>query len=180
MRLLKWIGIGLSSLLIVLCLVALVLPERFQVEESVLIDAPPERIMPRIARLREWEHWVGWQQSDPAFKMSFRGPERGPGAVMEWNSPGTNGVFTVTELREPEHMRFEVSMEDGRGASQGSFRLEPTAGGTRVVWRDEGTIGDFFLLRLFIPLMNSSLGRAYALGLQNLKAAVEAEKANGK
>ena len=79
MTVLRW----LLGLLVVAVLgivgYAATLPDRFRIERTVEIAAPPPAIFPLIEDLMQWPRWSPWEKRDPAMKRTFGNPNRGAG-----------------------------------------------------------------------------------------------------
>ena len=103
--------------------------------ESVVIEAPAERIYSLVADLPRMGDWspecrrVEWLDGStgPTVGATFIGHNRGgPGGLMKWSRQGR--VLTADRGRE---FAF-VTEEGGRESTQWRYRLEPLEGGTRV------------------------------------------------
>ena len=77
----------LSTILLILGLVVLAAlvyaftrPDSFIYSRSARINAPPERIFPLIANLRQMNTWMPFVKPDPNIRLEYSGPESGKGA----------------------------------------------------------------------------------------------------
>ena len=103
--------------------------------ESVLVDAPAERIYDLVAdmpRMGEWSpecqrvEWTGGSNA-PVPDATFVGHNRGgPMGLMKWSRHGR--VLTADRARE---FAF-VTEEGGRESTVWRYRFEPAGAGTRV------------------------------------------------
>ena len=57
-------------------------------------------------------------------------------------------------------------------AAEGAFTYQPVAGGTRVVWRDQGRMSGF-TGRYMVPMLERVLAEQFGQGLDRLKRQVE-------
>ncbi|MGH9016690.1 MAG: SRPBCC family protein [Acidimicrobiales bacterium] len=106
-----------------------------QDSQSVVIEAPPERIYQLVADLPRMGEWspecrrVEWLDGStgPAEGATFIGHNQGgPGGLMKWSRRGR--VLTADPGRE-----FAFATEEGgRESTQWRYRLEPLEVGTRV------------------------------------------------
>ncbi len=173
MKILRIAGIAVGGLLALLIVVSFFMPGRTNTRVELVIDAPPERIYPLLARLQAWPEWTAWGPEEiPDIQYRFEGPEEGVGAVMHWDSAQTNGTLTIESAEANRSVGYSITMENGNGAADGGFTLEPLeAGGTRVIWRDSSLIkGPPVLNRLMTPLLESMMDDAAAKGLQGIQA----------
>ncbi len=106
-----------------------------QDSQSVVIEAPPERIYALVADLPRMGEWspecrqVEWLDgsSGPAEGARFIGHNQGgPRGLMKWSRRGR--VLTA----EPGREFAFVTEEGGREGTEWRYRLEPLEGGTRV------------------------------------------------
>ncbi len=106
-----------------------------QDSQSVVIEAPPERIYALVADLPRMGEWspecrrVEWLEGStgPAEGARFIGHNPGgPRGLMKWSRRGR--VLRADPGRE---FAF-VTEEGGREGTEWRYRLEPVAGGTRV------------------------------------------------
>ena len=138
-------------------------------EGALVIEAPPEKVLPFVETPRRWLDWNPW--SDPTeegFEASFEGPESGPGAKLVWKSATRKGVLVIGSVSAAEGVAYELSMDDVPG--KGEIRLEPYGVQTRVRWRYSGDLGGNLFGRYFIPFMEKALVPTLQKGLSNLRA----------
>lgn len=129
---------GIGLLLVTLIAVGLVLPGRWEVEESATVRAAPDSVSSVLTRVASWREWMPWPESG----AEFRGPRFGPGASFRWDDPTYGaGRFTITEAVPGRSLRYRVAVEDGSIAVEGRLRLEAADGGTRIRWTERGSVG---------------------------------------
>jgi len=176
---LKKVAIGLAAVLIALAAIGFLLPAQWRVERSVTIEAPPDAVYAIVSSLRTWPEWTSWSKDlDPSATWEFEGPEAGTGAMMKWKGPAAGaGVLTIAESEPGRAIRYTMRMEEDAFMARGALTLEPSGGGTRVTWVDEGDLGMNPMVRYFGLAMDSSMGRELQKGLDNLKRRAEAGRA---
>jgi hypothetical protein len=176
-RLLKRLAILLVSLLVILAIVGLFLPDSASVERKMVINGEPEKIYPWISSLRRFNEWSPWANLDPNIAVEFSGPEAGEGAKMAWSSEmpsvGT-GSQTITEVKENEYVRAALDFGD-QGDATAAWLLAPVDGGqTEITWQFHTQFGYDIIGRYFGLLLDRWVGQAYEQGLATLKTRVEA------
>lgn len=155
--------------------IGLLLPRAWHVERAVVIDAPPERILPFVASLKRWQDWSVWTRSfDPKASHTYVGPESGPGARWQWSGPTIgHGAMTVTAA-DVTGVSLDEAIESDSVNARARLAFTPLdAQRTRVTWTDDGTLppmGGFFR-----DLVEASLGGHFETGLATLKRVVEAQ-----
>lgn len=162
----------LGAFTVILVAVGFALPDRYTVERSVIIEAPPARIQPHVADFARWPAWQPWARRDDEAKFSHHG-EAGPGQTFAWDGPDLGrGRIEMTGVA-PDRIDIALEFREGGVRPTGALLLEPTDGGaTRVTWRIEGKttlqpIGNYLGL-----LMDGIIGPDLEAGLAGLKRVV--------
>lgn len=154
---------------------ALLLPPGFAVQRSVDIAAPVDKVYALVASPREWARWTVWNQRDPGMKMSYTGPDSGAGAGWSWLSDSEgSGAMQFTAAEPGQRIAYTLSFPDFDAPSTGELGFEATAGGTRVRWSMQGSMGSFLVFRWMGLFADRLIGPDFEAGLANLKR--EAEK----
>lgn len=153
------------------------LPRRWHVEESVMINAPPAAIHVWVNDLGHWSEWAQWNQADLAPRNQLSTPSTGPGATLTWSGGGdaSSGEVRITKSDPALGVWFENRTRGGE-PSRARLSYVPRPGVTEVIWRDEGALPPI-VGGLFLDLFQTRLGKHMAAGLQRLKELVEL---NGK
>jgi uncharacterized protein YndB with AHSA1/START domain len=163
--------IALTVVLAVTCAVliaAATRPRRFRVERSVLVAAPPERVLALIEDLRAWPSWSG-EKPDPTVERKYGDVARGVGAACDWDSRGSagKGHMEIVEA-SAQHVTARVDWRRPFVASNmNRFALDSRSNGTLVTWVLDGeNIPILKLMTLFVSadrLMGSHLERGLAM-----------------
>jgi hypothetical protein len=175
--LLRKIVLAVLLLPIVLILISLFLPSRFQVEREVVIRAQPAEIFPWINELQRWPEWTPWNTNrEPSLAYQMTGPASGPGAMQSWTARSGNGSIKLLTADPATGVTYELNFNDGRFISRGQIRLEPASPGTndtRVTWTNTGDLGWNPVGRYLGLLMERMMGADLDVGLGNLKSRLE-------
>jgi uncharacterized protein YndB with AHSA1/START domain len=164
--------VGFLALLVVG--VGMFLPTQFEVERSIVIDAPPERVFNFIVDPREWKKWTVWNQRDPAMEITYAGPPFGQGARWSWASKTEgSGSMTFSRVVPNERLGYELSFPDFGMKSEGDLLLVPAGSATRVTWTNKGDVGRNPLKRYLAATMDRLVGPDFEGGLANLKKVAE-------
>lgn len=170
--LMKILG-GLAVLVLLLVAVAYVLPRQYRVERSIVIKAPHEKVYPQLADLRAWKNWTVWNERDPAMKLEYSPESAVVGAWSSWESKSEgNGKATLMEV-ERNRLAYALEFPDFGMKSTGMFKLEPQGQEIRVVWSDEGDLGNNPMGRWMGLFLDGMLGKDFEAGLANLKRVTE-------
>lgn len=171
----KKIAIALVALALATLGVGFLLPRGWKVERHVVIHAPPTRIHPLLFDLRRWQDWSVWTRAmDPALRNTYEGPQDGVGAKWSWLGPKMGrGRIEIVASDPQRGIELAEAIESEVVNAHASLAFTPEGEGTRVTWRDEGTlppiVGGFFR-----STVEEVLAANLAAGLEKLKATVEA------
>jgi uncharacterized protein YndB with AHSA1/START domain len=155
---------------------AAISPERFRIERSATIAAPPEKVFPLINDFKRWKAWSPWEKLDPALKRSYSGPAEGVGAAYSWqgvNEVGT-GRMQIVQSNPPSRIEIKLDFEKPFEAHNiAEFTLKPEGGATQVTWVMHGPLPyTHRLMQVFFD-MDDMVGGKFDQGLANLKTAAE-------
>jgi hypothetical protein len=147
----------------------------FRVSRSTTISAPPERILPLLTHLRQWQKWSPWEDLDPALERTYTGAESGVGAIYAWrgNSKAGEGRMEILETsadRVGIDLLFAAPM---KAHNRVDFELTPTDAGTRVDWVMTGPQNLVMRLMSKFWSMDKMIGPDLEKGLRRLKSAAE-------
>ena len=182
-KVLKWLAIVTGVLVLLCCGVVLLLPKDWNVETSVVIDAPPEKVYPFVAQPRKWVMVIDrFAQTQPdyeatTFNYTFGDIPEGPGAwwVSESDGPTMKSKVRIefTKGGPEEGLWYEGMIESDEVNSHGSVLFEQVEGGTKVTWSDTGTVslgmGGGLAAMAIGPMLEPFFGGT----LQELKTVVE-------
>lgn len=159
---------------IVLVGVAYMLPREAHVERSIVIDRPAAAVFPLLNSLKRFNEWSPWAQYDPNMKMTFSGPDSGPGAAMRWagNSKVGTGDEIITESIPDKRVNMDLSFGE-MGTSKASWLLSSDGNSTTVVWTLDANVGDNPIGRYMGLLVDKMVGPDYERGLASLKTLAE-------
>ena len=159
MRVMKLFISGVALLLMSFLGVGFLLSGEWSAERDRLVTASPDALRPLLEDLAVWPEWSPMGQVEGELST----PSSGVGATLSWDDPQWGqGQFTLTEV-DMDGVAYEVRVEDGSLQTRGRITLVPEAGGTRIVWREEGDFG-------WNPLLSW-----FALGMERIQGA-ELEK----
>ena len=71
-------------------------PERFLVQRSTVINAPPKKIFAIINDLKKWKDWSPWAESDATAQISYSKNTVGVGAKIQWSQSKKAGTGSMT------------------------------------------------------------------------------------
>ncbi|MGH8668727.1 MAG: SRPBCC family protein [Burkholderiales bacterium] len=176
MKTLKIIAIALLVLVGAVLAFAAMQPDRFTVQRSASIKAPPDRIYPLIADFGRWNAWSPYERKDPAMKRTFSGPASGKGAVYAWEGNGEvgQGRMEIAEAAVPSKVTLKLDfVKPFEAHNIVDFLLEPKGDATQVTWAMQGPMPFISKIICLFVDMDRMVGQDFEAGLANLKAVAE-------
>ena len=173
---LKKVAIAVAVLVVAFLAYCASKPDTFQIERSITINAPAEKIFPYINNLHNFSTWSPYEKMDPSMKRSYSGSESGVGAVYAWdgNNDVGKGNMTITAITEPSNVTLNLHFDKPfEGDSKVEFNLQPEGTATKVTWLMSGK-NEFMckVMQTFFD-MDKMCGKDFEAGLQSLKSLAE-------
>ena len=174
MKILKYLLLGIVSLLVLLGLISFALPGAYKVQRSIDINAPMQVVYPMVYDPKAWAKWGVWNRRDPAMTMTYSGPPVGPGAKWTWVSKSEgSGTMEFTGAEFNKSVSYKINFADFDGSFNGRLEFAQVDKAVRVTWITEGDVGSNPLMRYFAVVMDRMLGPDFEGGLKNLKELAE-------
>jgi len=170
-KVLKWIGIALVSLFLLVTVIGVFQPQIVRVEHSKVISAPPAEVFAVLENTREFQKWSPWAKKDTNTVYTYSGPESGKGASFTWkgNSDVGYGVWTVDNTVPNEKIDLTFKFEEYPPTPAG-YVLKPEGNGTNVTWFMESDMGSSPWSKFGGIFMKMAVSKDYEQGLENLEA----------
>ena len=175
---LAYLLIALALLVGAVLVAAMRKPNTFRVRRSAVIAAPADRLHPLIDDLRQFNTWNPYASKDPAMRITYRGPESGPGAAYDFQS-GRAGTGSITVL---DSAAGTVAMRQRMTAPFAcdntiEFALAPRGDATEVTWTMSGANAFVGKVMSLFCNMDRMVGKDFETGLAALKAQAEQRNA---
>jgi hypothetical protein len=163
------------GLILLLLLIAAIMPGRFNIERTVIINRPLHDSRQRVGDLNQYAIWNPWQQADPRSVKTITGAPNTPGHKYAWEGKKIGvGSLTLLSLDE-NHLHFELAfLKPWKSKGRDNWLFEPWGDGsqTKVTWQNSGEL-PWPIARLMGPMINKNLSIQFEKGLQNLKKMCE-------
>jgi len=162
------------GLVIAVLLVGAVMPSKYNVEKTILINKPVTEVMNKVGDLNYYAIWNPWQQMDPAATRTVTGDPKTINHKYSWHGKkvGT-GSLTINGVDEA-HISFDLEFLKpwkSHATDKWTFERDDTSK-TKVTWQNSGDL-PWPMARLMGPLINKNLNHQFEKGLNNLKDMVE-------
>jgi len=170
--------IALGIILVFLMGISFLLPSKWHIEKSIIINAPIVKIDPYIRDLKKWPEWTPWNsKTDPGLNYTYEGENSGEGAISKWNSSKMgSGVLTITKADATRGIWYTINLNNGKMPSEGSIIYETINKKTKVIWLDSGELGNNPINRFLGLLITPILKVDFEMSLSQLKQLVENKK----
>ncbi len=165
---------GGAALLVGFLAVGFILPSTWQATAEATIGAPLDSVQALLDSPEGWRRWTPWPDST----APGPGPEKGPGASMTWSDPELgSGAFRIVTVNVgasvdgPRTIAYSVEVEGAAGGAlqtQGTLTLNARGDSTRVVWREEGDLGNNPLMGYWALSMERAQGTEMGKSLDRL------------
>jgi hypothetical protein len=170
---------GLAAAFVLFLIFVATRPNEFRVERSILLNAGPQTLFPYLNDLHRSNEWSPWAKLDPNMKLTYEGPQAGPGASYSWDGNKQVGAGRLSILESTPDKQVKLKVEFLRPFASTSIAdqtLSAEGPQTKLTWGMNGTHN--FISKLFCLFMNMDkmIGKDFEKGLNNLKTIVEGSK----
>jgi hypothetical protein len=177
MKALKYIGITLAVVIVLVLVVALFISGKVHYEKSISINAPVDSVWQNVGSLSAVDKWSPWNDYDPNMKKSISQPDNVVGAVTSWESDVDvvgKGSQTISKIEAPNLLEVDLKfLVPYESEAKGIISLVPEASGTKVTWAFESEIPYPFRVMMLWMNMEDAVGKDWNNGLGKLKALCE-------
>jgi hypothetical protein len=170
---LRKLAVIVGGSLLALLLIGLALPNHWEAQATLTIQAKPEHIYESVANLRKWREWSAWNDAaDPDCKHVYEGPDSGIGAKWIWDGPVlSNGSLTIVGASTAKGITYDLvfeAMEPSRGAVEFEADGDQTLVRQRVAGTFNGVFGGW--MAMLLPMLMKG---QFHDGLEGLKTRIE-------
>jgi polyketide cyclase/dehydrase/lipid transport protein len=164
------------SLVALLLVLGLFMPNNYAIEREVCIHRPKAEVFSYIRLLKNQQQYSKWVMTDPNARKEYNGTDGQPGFSYAWESNNKQvgkGIQTIKNISEGKKLDVEVQFfKPFEGIAQTQMvTTENGAGETMVKWRMEGR--NKYPMNLMLPIINNMLGKDIQISLLTLKNHLE-------
>lgn len=177
MKALKYIGITLGAILVLILITALFVSKDVHYYKSITINAPIDSVWLNVNSLSAVDKWSPWNDYDPNMKKSMTGTDGTVGAMSSWESDVEEvgrGSQTISKIEAPTLLETDLKFYDPyESEAKGYIKLSPEGNGTKVTWGFQSEIPyPFNIMKLWMN-MEEMMDKDWNSGLAKLKALCE-------
>lgn len=150
-------------------------PANFEVDRSLLIDAPVKQVFQTIRDFKTWPKWSPWLMHEPDCKLEYSDDYQQPGGSYQWDGKLVGaGSLTHADLQDDLSIDQRIEfLRPFKSSSEVSWTFDPHDEQTRVHWIMRGSMP--FLFRFMTPMMTEMISKDYDLGLNLLNGYLNPE-----
>ncbi|MDA3905230.1 MAG: SRPBCC family protein [Bacteroidales bacterium] len=177
MKVLKYLGISLLGIIVVVLIVALFVPKDVVYEKSIRIDAPIEAVWENTNSLADMDKWSPWNEKDPEMQKGSSGVDGTIGAEQTWESDKKDvgkGKQTITNIVAPYLLETKlVFYTPYESEAKGYVKLEVEGDGTKATWGFQSEMPYPFNISSLFMNMEDMMSDDFNKGLSKLKEICE-------
>lgn len=182
MKILKYIGLGVLVLALLIILIGLFLPSQIRVERSIVVNTTSEVPFNLINDLSKFNDWSPWYKKDTNAIYTNSEITTGAGIWISWKSEKPevgNGKLTITESKPNELIVTKLEFE-GWNPSTASYLFAAENNTTKITWSMDSDMGYNIIGRWFGLVMDKMIGKDYEKGLAAIKKICEEQPEQDK
>ena len=154
--------------------ISALMPSRYNVEKSMIINRPVTEVMNKIGDLNHYASWNPWQQADPSSTKNITGTPKTIGHTYSWHGEKVGvGSLSISGI-DSRHIHFNLEfLKPWKSKAKDNWLFEEWGNNeTKVTWQNSGEL-PWPMARLMGPVINKNLNRRFEIGLKNLKKMCE-------
>lgn len=140
MKILKYLFFLILIAIIGFAIYVATLNGAVQVEETMIIEAPPELLFDEVNNYKTWEEWGPWANKNPNMITTYTQNTAGEGASYSWKTDEMNGSITTTGVIPGKSINQALTFKTpfGEANSEVYWTFEKAENGTKVTWGIKG------------------------------------------
>lgn len=111
----------------------------YDIQDSTIINAPPEVVFGKVNDYKNWEKWGPWKKEDARTTFTYAEKTSGEGASYSW-SGDTKGSMTTTKVIPNKEIEQKIVLKTptGEHTSIMYWIFDEVENGTKVTWGMKG------------------------------------------
>ncbi|MCD9856220.1 SRPBCC family protein [Epilithonimonas sp. JDS] len=173
-KFLKIVGVILAIFIAYCAIAMLVVDSKAHNEQSIVINAPKEKVWQNVNSMKAFNTWNPWMKMDPKLVVTYKGAsgEVGDGYHWKGNDDVGEGEQEITAIVPNEKVATKMHFIEPMNDTATSDLLLATEGaGTKVTWTIDYEIETVF--KPMKPMMTWQMNKSFSKGLGKLKELAE-------
>ncbi|MBX7204366.1 MAG: GyrI-like domain-containing protein [Bacteroidia bacterium] len=175
MKILKYLGIGLLVILVIVLILGLIAPTDIRFERSLSIKAPAPVILGQIKSLKNMQKWSPWVELDPNMKNTFEGTDGEVGSKNSWSGnddvgEGSQTITSISETKVEADLHFIKPFES---KAKVDYVMAADGEQTKVTWGFSTNKSFPMNGLLWMMIKMGGMNKDFDKGLGKLKALCE-------
>ena len=150
----------------------------YDIQDSMVIAAPPEVVFNKVNDYKNWETWGPWKKEDPSITYTYAEKTSGEGASYSWDGE-MSGAMTTTKVIPNKEIQQDLTLDTpgGERNSKVYWTFEEVDGGTKVTWgmKGEHTLIDKAYYSISDFDFDTTMHQMNQQGLEGIAREVEAD-----
>lgn len=165
---------ALLALIAIVVITMFVTGKDYHYEQSIVINAPAEKVYAHISSTKAFNEWNPWLKFDPNMKMEYSGT---PGQVgdkycWEGNEDAGAGCQEIIELVPNQRQKTRIQfIKPFESIATSDVILTPEGNQTKVTWTMDTEMN--YPMNLMKFFMDGNMDKSYGEGLKKLKEIAE-------
>lgn len=111
----------------------------YNIQDSMIIPAPPEVVFNQVNDYKNWEKWGPWKKQDSTITFTYAEKTAGEGASYSWDGE-MGGAMTTTKVIPNKEILQDLTLYSPAGERHAKvfWNFEEVADGTKVTWGMKG------------------------------------------
>lgn len=147
----------------------------YDIQDSLVIQAPPEVVFNEVNDYKNWEQWGPWKKQDPSLNYTYAEKTAGEGASYSWDGE-TSGSMITTKVIPNKEIVQQLTLQTPMGErhSEVYWQFEEVDNGTQITWgmKGEHSLMDKAYLALSGMDFNQAIHTMNQEGLEGIAEAV--------
>jgi ABC-type lipoprotein release transport system permease subunit len=106
--------IGIATVIVLLLLVAAMMPKKYELSSSIVINRPQAAVFEYIRHIKNQERYSKWVMADPNLNIVYTGTDGEVGFISTWKSEVKNvgeGAQEITKIFPGQGYEVEIRFE---------------------------------------------------------------------
>ena len=172
MRSIKVSFMALLSLTGLFIIISTLLPDKYRVERSILIEASLPAVFEQINDFNNMQHWSPWLDYDPFMKTNIEGNPGQSGYTYSWDSRSKKlgkGSLTRISAETDKYIHNMLILEDYGMTSKEEWFLKNTGSKVELTWANSGKISFAFRIPASLMSMEKMIAPDFDKGLKRIR-----------